>query len=180
MIGLFRMNRESKGFHGESPKHYKLKQQTKVMTDEVSEAVELKCEFDGISLPDANEPSKKAIKAQLKIAKAAVKAHIDALTGKNLNKAYRAVCGEKELDLKDKRKAVEAIISELPEKVIEDLFKQFARTGLKDETMQGRLNAKMKKATADEIWHFIAEYPLPKVAKPRKAKTEDNGEAQEI
>jgi len=179
------MDRESKGFHGESPKHYKFKQQIKVMTDEVSEAVELKSEvrasrFDGISLPDTNEPSKKAIKAQLKIAKAAVKAHIDALTGKNLNKAYRVVCGEKELDLKDKRKAVEAVISELPEKVIEDLFKQFAKTGLKDETMQGRLNAKMKKATADEIWHFIAEYPLPKVPKPRKAKTEDNGEAQEI
>lgn len=139
--------------------------------------------FDGISIPDemqVNEPSKKAIKAQLKIAKAAVKAHIDALTGKNLNKAYRAVCGEKELALKNKRKAVEAIVSELPEKVIEDLFKQFAKTGLKDETMQGRLNAKMKKATADEIWHFIAEYPLPKVAKPRKTRTEDNGEGQEI
>ena len=138
--------------------------------------------FDAVAIPDEQPTiSKKAVKAQLKFAREAVKAHIAALTGKALSKAYKANCDTKKaVSLSDKRKAVKAIIDELPENIIEKLFADFAKTGLKDETMQGALNALFKKSDASAIWNFIAENPLPKVRTPKKAKTEDNGEGQEI
>ena len=138
--------------------------------------------FDAIAIPDEQPTiSKKAVKAQLKFAKEAVKAHIAALNGNALSKAYKANCdSKKELTLAEKRQAVKANFDAISEKDIEALFVKYAKTGLKDETMKGKLNAKFKKADVNEIWHFIAENPLPKVRTPKKAKTEDNGEGQEI
>lgn len=151
------------------------------------QTVEVECKvhatgFDAVAIPDEQPTiSKKAVKAQLKFAREAVKAHIAALNGKALSKAYKANCDTKKaVSLSDKRKAVKAIIDELPENIIEKLFADFAKTGLKDETMQGALNAVFKKADASAIWHFIAENPLPKVRKPKTVAAEDNGEGQEI
>ena len=79
--------------------------------------------FDAVAIPDEQPTiSKKAVKAQLKFAREAVKAHIAALTGKALSKAYKANCDTKKaVSLSDKRKAVKAIIDELPENIIEKM-----------------------------------------------------------
>ena len=192
-IDFFTMDRESKGFHQLQTTNHNSRSWTK---KRLSSKIECRVQtggFEGITFPDVvkAEPSKKAIKAQLKFAKTALKEHIAALSGKALSKAFKANCdSKKEPSVAEMRKSIKNAVDEMEKDELEKWFALFGKVDLSDKTMQGKLNAKFKKADVNEIWHFIAENPLPKVKKakkeepkteePQTVETEDNGEAQEI
>ena len=115
---------------------------------------------------------KKALKIQTQVARQQADAHISGLTGQDLTKAYRKyakAAQKKEITIEKKRKEVAAIISELPESLINELYKNYCKTGLTEEAMIKALKTTFKKAEANTIWGFIAD-TMP--TKTRKAKVQ--------